>query len=97
MEKMDQSSLDNFLNSNTNWRYIENAITREIRVKDFKTAFSIMTAIAFEAESLGHHPEWSNVYNTIKIRLTTHDAGNTVTIKDVKLAEQIEVIMAVFE
>lgn len=97
MEKIDQNALNHFLKNNNNWSFTDNAISREIRVKDFKTAFSIMTAIAFEAEALGHHPEWSNVYNTIKIRLTTHDAGNAVTQKDVKLAEQIEVILAVFE
>lgn len=97
MEKIDQNALNHFLKNNINWSFTDNAISREIRVKDFKTAFSIMTAIAFEAEALGHHPEWSNVYNTIKIRLTTHDAGNAVTQKDVKLAEQIEVILAVFE
>ena len=48
-----------------------------------------MTEVAFHAEEQGHHPEWFNVYNVVKIALSTHDAGNIVTDKDHKLAETI--------
>lgn len=64
----------------------------EFRFKDFTEAMSFMMEVAFWAEKMNHHPEWSNIYNTVKIKLTTHDAGNTLTIKDEKLAHQIEAI-----
>jgi 4a-hydroxytetrahydrobiopterin dehydratase len=59
---------------------------------DFRTAWAFMTEVAFEAEISQHHPNWENVYNQVVIKLTTHDAGNTVTEKDYKLAAHIEKI-----
>jgi 4a-hydroxytetrahydrobiopterin dehydratase len=56
-----------------------------------------MTEVAFQAERLAHHPNWSNVYNTVDIKLTTHDAGNTVTEKDHKLAAAIDKAFKKFE
>lgn len=53
-----------------------------------------MTRVAFLAEAQQHHPNWSNVYNTVEIELTTHDAGNTVTDKDRQLAKAIDDILA---
>lgn len=64
----------------------------EFHFKDFTEAMSFMMEVSFWAEKLNHHPEWSNVYNIVRIKLTTHDAGNTLTIKDEKLAHQIEAI-----
>ena len=64
------------------------AIKREVEFKDFMEAFSFMTQIALKAEKMNHHPEWFNVYNSVKIVLTTHDAGG-LTDKDQKLAEYI--------
>jgi 4a-hydroxytetrahydrobiopterin dehydratase len=49
-----------------------------------------MTKVAIEAEKMSHHPNWSNVYNTVTIELTTHDEGNTITEKDRKLAAKID-------
>jgi len=71
-----------------NWVFNNNGIERDIKCKDFVEAFGLMTQIAAEAERLNHHPEWSNVYNKIHIRLTTHDSGG-VTDKDFELAEII--------
>lgn len=62
----------------------------EFRFADFKQAFAFMAEVAFEAERLNHHPDWSNVWNTVTIRLSTHDAGNTLTELDRKLATSIE-------
>lgn len=72
----------------------ENHLFAEFKFADFRQAFAFMTEVAFEAEKMNHHPDWSNVWNTVKIRLNTHDAGNTVTEKDHKLAAAIEKIYA---
>jgi 4a-hydroxytetrahydrobiopterin dehydratase len=61
------------------------AITREFVFADFNRAFAFMTQIALAAEKADHHPEWSNVYNKVRITLTTHDAGG-LTQKDLDLA-----------
>jgi 4a-hydroxytetrahydrobiopterin dehydratase len=53
-----------------------------------------MTRVAFEAEKMDHHPKWTNVCNTVEIWLSTHDAGNTVTEKDRKLAAKIDKLAA---
>jgi 4a-hydroxytetrahydrobiopterin dehydratase len=71
------------------WTTKEDALNGEFQFPDFTTAFAFMTEVAFAAESAGHHPEWSNVYNRVNIRLTTHDAGNTITDKDHSLAAAI--------
>jgi len=64
-------------------------IRRDLRFPDFRTAFGFMTQVAMAAEQLDHHPEWSNVYNRVAIRLSTHDAGG-VTDKDLHLASLID-------
>ena len=68
----------------------DNALVAQLKFKDFVTAFAFMTIVAEMAESRNHHPEWTNVYNKVNIRLTTHDAGNIVTDKDRELASAIE-------
>ena len=75
------------------WEYVDATITTTYTFKDFKEAFSIMTYIAFECEIQGHHPNWSNTYNTLTIKLNTHDV-NGVTKKDFKLAHSIEKIIS---
>lgn len=72
------------------WTEADNALQREFTFKDFTEAFGFMTRVAFAAEAANHHPEWTNVYNRVSIRLTTHDAGNTVTEKDRQLAAVID-------
>ncbi|MEA2991831.1 MAG: 4a-hydroxytetrahydrobiopterin dehydratase [Alphaproteobacteria bacterium] len=62
------------------------AITRKFTFKDFNEAFGFMTRAALVAEKMDHHPEWFNVYKTVEVTLSTHDAGG-VTELDVKLAE----------
>ena len=71
------------------WREQDNALVCDLTFADFVDAFRFMTEVAALAEAEGHHPEWRNVYNQLSIKLTTHDAGNTVTDKDRKLAEAI--------
>jgi len=67
----------------------DNALKAEFKFVDFTQAWAFMSEVAIHAEKQNHHPNWSNVYNTVNIHLTTHDAGNTVTDKDRKLAEKI--------
>lgn len=76
------------------WNETDDKLTCDFKFKDFRQAFTFMTEVAFEAEDLNHHPEWHNVYNRVSISLTTHDAGNTVTAKDRKLAKEIDRIFA---
>ena len=62
------------------------AITRTLVFRDFNEAFGFMTRAALVAEKLDHHPEWFNVYKTVTVTLSTHDAGG-LTERDIKLAE----------
>ncbi|WP_149276357.1 4a-hydroxytetrahydrobiopterin dehydratase [Pareuzebyella sediminis] len=92
MEKMTEKEIEKKLNELDGWDYVNGAIETSFEFKNFKEAFSVMTRIAFECEAQGHHPDWNNVYNTLHIRLNTHDADG-VTEKDFKLAESIEDII----
>ena len=74
------------------WQEVDNALTVNMKFKDFNQAFGFMTQVALLAEKMDHHPEWSNVYNRVDIRLTTHDKGNTVTEKDRAMAASISAI-----
>jgi len=74
------------------WKEENNQLKRSFEFKDFVEAFAFMTKVAFAAEKMDHHPTWSNVYNKVEISLFTHDAGNSVTDKDVKLSKLIDKI-----
>ena len=74
------------------WKERNNALHAQLKFDDFVQAFGFMSSVAIIAEKQNHHPEWSNVYNTVKIKLTTHDEGNTITKKDIKLSKSIEKI-----
>ena len=73
------------------WREVagRDAITRKFVFKDFNEAFGFMARAALIAEKLDHHPEWSNVYKTVDVTLSTHDAGG-LTELDIKLAETMD-------
>ena len=71
------------------WRETVEGLEAEFKFKDFVEAFAFMTKVASLAEEQQHHPEWSNVYNRVSIRLRTHDANNSVTEKDRRLAAAI--------
>lgn len=72
------------------WKEINNTLYKKFEFKNFSEAFGFMTRVAIEAEKLEHHPEWRNVWNTVEIWLSTHDAGNVITSLDRKLADQID-------
>lgn len=73
------------------WTFNGMFLVRNLKFKTFVDAFSFMTAVAFEAEKMNHHPDWSNVYNNVTIKLNTHDA-NGITQMDFDLAGKIESI-----
>lgn len=72
------------------WKEEENKLKKSFEFKDFVEAFGFMTRVAIIAERMNHHPHMVNVYNRVSFELTTHDAGNTVTDRDRKLAEAID-------
>jgi len=75
------------------WIEQDNKLYRKFVFNNFSEAFSFMTRVALEAEKADHHPLWTNVWNTVEIWLSTHDAGNTVTEKDRILAQTIDAIL----
>ena len=81
------------LKKHEGWDYFDNAIHTVLEFENFKDAFSVMTRIAFEAEKMNHHPDWTNVYNTLSISLSTHDKGG-VTAKDFQLASIIDALVS---
>ena len=74
------------------WQDTGNALYRKFEFTDFSEAFAFMTRVALAAEKMNHHPRWTNVWNTVEIWLNTHDAGDTVTEKDRKLAQKIDAL-----
>jgi len=72
------------------WSLVDDrhALEKRFKFKDFNAAFGFISRIALLAESMDHHPEWSNIYNTVDITLTTHDAGG-LSERDVKMAAKI--------
>ncbi len=70
------------------WELRDGCLHREVELADFRTAFAFMTRVAFDAEELNHHPNWSNVWNRVTIDLSTHDAGG-ITALDLELAKRI--------
>ena len=75
------------------WDKSDNKLYRKFVFADFSEAFSFMTRVALIAEKMNHHPLWTNVYNTVEIWLSTHDAGDIITDKDIKLAEKIDALV----
>jgi 4a-hydroxytetrahydrobiopterin dehydratase len=75
------------------WSVVNGKLHRELRFGDFNEAFGFMTRVALIAEAMGHHPEWSNVWNRVTIDLTTHDAGG-LSSWDVELAQRINRLLA---
>lgn len=89
---LNKETLTSELEKIPGWDIKTGKLCREIKFKNFKAAFGFMTMVALEAEALDHHPDWSNVYNTVKINLNTHDQGG-LTILDFKLANAINKIL----
>ena len=74
------------------WQVIDDRLKRECQFKDFSEAFAFMTRVALLAETMQHHPNWSNVYNRVSITLSTHDLGGLSNL-DVELAAAIDQLL----
>ena len=72
------------------WTWEHDALAKTFEFENFRAAMAFMVRAGFEAEELNHHPEWMNVYKTVAVRLSTHDAGGKVTAKDVALAKRMD-------
>ncbi len=77
------------------WKEENNQLKRSFDFKNFIEAFAFMTKVAFVAEKMNHHPNWSNAYNKVAIALFTHDAKDTITAKDRSLAKEIDMIYGI--
>jgi 4a-hydroxytetrahydrobiopterin dehydratase len=100
MNKLDTSApeFSRFLESATAWTHVSetHSINRVYEFKNFVQAFGFMSSVALVAERMDHHPNWSNVYNKIEVKLFTHDAGG-LTQKDFILASQMDAIYLNFQ
>ena len=92
---LDRAAVAERLKTHPLWKLEESglAISRRLRFADFNAAFGFMARVALAAEKADHHPEWSNVWNRVDIRLTTHDAGG-LTQRDFDLAASIDAAAA---
>jgi len=87
--KLDGDAVARALAELSDWRLVDDKLHREFRFADFTEAFAFMTRAALVAERMNHHPEWFNVYATVRVDLTTHDAGG-VTELDLELARHLD-------
>jgi 4a-hydroxytetrahydrobiopterin dehydratase len=95
-EKLADAAIADALRALPGWRKVEgrSAINRTFTFTDFNQAFGFMARVALVAEKMNHHPEWSNVYKTVSVTLTTHDAGG-VSERDLALAREMDRIAGV--
>lgn len=78
--KLEAPDLERALAEAEGWSVVEGKLHREFRFADFNEAFGFMTRAALVAERLDHHPEWFNVYDRVRVDLTTHDAGGLTSL-----------------
>ena len=93
VSKLSQDEITQRLAALAGWTVTDGKLHRSYRFADFVEAFGFMASIALIAERMNHHPEWSNVWNTVVIDLTTHDAGG-ITERDFALAVEMERVAA---
>ncbi len=91
-EKLAQAAIEEHLAQLNDWAIDQGKLYRHFVFSNFIEAFGFMSQVALLAETMNHHPEWSNVYNRVEIYLTTHDAGG-ITELDFALAKQIETLI----
>lgn len=93
VKKLDEQEIAAGLESVPQWTVEDGKLFRELKFPRFVEAFGFMSSVAIVAEKQNHHPEWFNVYNRVRIHLTTHEAGG-ITEKDFTLARSIDALFA---
>lgn len=88
-----EAEIEQLLRDLPGWSRSEGMLERQLRFADFSEAFAFLTRVALIAQRLNHHPEWSQAWNRVVIRLITHDAG-AITSLDQELARRIEALVA---
>jgi 4a-hydroxytetrahydrobiopterin dehydratase len=89
IEKLSDDALKHGITDLEGWSLVDGKLHKELQFGDFNEAFGFMARVALIAEKLDHHPEWFNVYNTVKIDLTTHDAGG-ISQRDLDFASRVD-------
>ncbi len=92
-EALDDAEIDDALAHLPGWRMVAGKLHKEFEFADFTAAFGFMTKVAIEANTMDHHPEWSNVWNKVVVDLVTHSAGNRISNLDVQLARRIDALV----
>ena len=92
VKKLSSEEIQSKLPALAGWALVSGKLKKEFQFQSFVEAFGFMSSVALLAESMNHHPEWSNVYNRVSIELTTHDAGG-ISARDFSLAEKIEALL----
>ena len=87
-DAMSDDEVRNRLSEVPGWDLVGGKLHREVKLENFVEAFGVMAQVAIQAEKMNHHPEWSNVYSTITIDLSSHDAGG-ITDRDFELAQKV--------
>ena len=88
-KKLSRQEIEQRLTGLVDWTLVQHKLYRKFVFADFNQAFGFMSQVALLAETIDHHPEWSNVYNRVEIYLTTHDAGG-ISERDFALADKID-------
>lgn len=87
---LSRAEIDEALRDLPGWSVAGDALERTFEFGSFREAISFMVRVGFEAEAMNHHPDWTNTYNRVVVRLNTHDAGDKVTAHDVELARRMQ-------
>lgn len=93
LPKLSDEEINQALKARKGWSVKDGKLHREYKFADFVHAFGFMATAAMRIERLDHHPEWCNVYNTVRVDLTTHDSGG-ISRKDFELAEILDELAA---
>lgn len=93
MKKFSDTEIQTALQTLSGWHYLNGAIEKQFRFADFNAAFAFLTRTALYSEKVNHHAEYSGVYNTLTLRLNTHDAGG-ITQKDVDFAKETDTYLS---
>lgn len=88
-QKLSEKEIAQHVSKLDGWKVVNGKVSKKFEFDDFVQAFGFMTRVAMEAEKMNHHPEWFNVYNTVKIDLVTHDVSG-ISNYDIKLAGVID-------